>query len=357
MVKIPRSEFERALKLIRESEEIWNLTHENPDGDAIGSAIAFHYALKKLGKNVHTYLHEPVPRMYAGICGVECIEVVSNLPAQPPNLIIACDNATFKRFGKAYSNDLGRLGIFPAYEGRHSASGTRIINIDHHKDNEHYGDLNIVLPEVSAVAEISLQMIKELIQPVPTVCAKSLYAGLITDTGRFSYSNTNLSTIESALELVRLGVEPSEIVRDLYYTLGEEDLKLLGRVLENLRVEQELGFYYSYIDLKMLKTCGVELGDSEWVMDVLKLLKTPNVCVLFKQYEEDFIRVSVRSREGFDSAMLARKFGGGGHVSASGYTFNGELNDAITALRQAMIELRTEECTKTEESNPGRAQT
>lgn len=340
MVNVAKSSIQKVSEIIEGSRSIWNLGHENPDGDTIGCAVALHHAVSQMGKSVHTFFAEPVPRMYSRFPGIECIEVVQKLPDELPELIIATDNATFARFGKKLVSELNRLGVFPAYDSRHNPQLTFMLNIDHHKDNELYGDFNLIDPEVSSVGEIILEVVKRLVNPVPRVSLEAVFGALITDTGRFSYANTNRGSFRAAEELVSLGVDVSKVVTAIYYTLTENDLKLLSLILQSLVVDEELGYCFAYVDLRMLEECQVELGDSEWVMDVLKLLKEPKVCVFFKQYGERFFRVSVRSRGGFDASVLARRFGGGGHPAAAGYTFEGSLEDVINSLRNAMSDLK-----------------
>jgi len=331
---------DRIAKKLLSSHRIWNFAHENPDGDTIGCALALHLALKGLGKDIRTFFPEKLPRIYSNLPGADQVEVVTCLPNEPPELIIATDNATFARFGETFVRELNKLGIYPSYDDRHNPARATVINIDHHSTNELYGDINLIAPYFSAVGEIILEIIKRLGCGVNKEIATCLLAAIVTDTGRFSYSNTNLRTLESSAELVRAGASLFSVADSVFSALSPEELKLLGEVLTKLVVVPELGFCYSFVEWELLEKYQVELTDSEWIMDVIKMLKEPKVYVLFKELSKGIVRVSVRSKNEFDCVMLAEKFGGGGHHAAAGYTFKGSLAEAISKATSAMQEIK-----------------
>jgi len=327
-------------RLTINSRSVWNLTHENPDGDTIGSALAIQHGLKSLRRQVRTFFSEPMPRAYTFLPGAGEVEVTAQLPDQPPDLIFVSDNATFERLGGVYVAELYRLGIYPAPDERHRAGHTTLINIDHHPGNELYGDLNLVIPEAAAVGEIVYAIFRQLRLPLPREAATCLYAAILTDTGKFTYSNVTLRTLEIAAELVRAGVEPHRVVEGIYHSQSLNQLRLLGKVLDNLTINEELDYCYSWVTPEMLGGFNSELSETEYIVDTLKTLGKPKVCLLFKVIGEGVVRVSVRSRNDFDSSELAGMFGGGGHYAASGFRFRGTLQEAIAAVELAMRDLR-----------------
>ncbi len=326
-------------RLTINSRTIWNLPHENPDGDTIGCALAIHHALKSVRRDVQTFFSEPVPRMYSFLPGADEIQVTQKLPDKLPDLIFVSDNATFERVGEPYVDELNRLGVFSVHDPRHQPGRTTLINIDHHRGNELYGDVNLIVPEAAAAGEIVFAIFRRLRLPLPSGAATCLYAAILTDTGKFSYSNTTLTTLEIAAELVRRGVVPHTVVESIYNTQTSGQLKLLGRALEALIINEDIGYYYSYVTPEMLAEFNCDLSDSEYIIDTLKTLEEPKICFLFKVVDDGLVKVSVRSRNDFDSTKVAEVFGGGGHYAASGFRFRGTLDEVIAAVEKAMQEL------------------
>jgi len=327
-------------RLTINSRTIWNLPHENPDGDTIGCALAIHHALKSVRREVQTFFSEPVPRMYSFLPGADEISVTQNLPDKLPDLIIVSDNATFGRLGKPFVDELGRLGVYSVHDPRHQPGRTTLINIDHHRGNEAYGDVNLVVPEAAAAGEIIFAIFRRLRLPLPPGAATCLYAAILTDTGKFSYSNTSLTTLEIAAELVRRGVVPHEVVEAVYNNQTTGQLRLLGHSLAVLKINDELGYCYSYVTPEMLAEFNCDLSDTEYIIDTLKTLEEPKVCFLFKVVDDGLVKASVRSRNDFDSAKVAEAFGGGGHYAASGFRFRGTLDEVIAAVEKEMRKLR-----------------
>ncbi len=327
-------------RLTINSKKIWNLPHENPDGDTIGCALAIHHALKSVRREVQTFFSEPVPRMYSFLPGADEIQVTQKLPDELPDLIFVSDNATFERLGKPYVNELNRLGVYSVHDPRHENGKTTLINIDHHQGNELYADINLVVPEAAAAGEIVYAIFRRLKVPFPSGAATCLYAAILTDTGKFSYSNTTLRTLEIAAELVRRGVIPHEVVEAVYNNQTTGQLRLLGRALAVMTINEELGYCYSYVTPEMLKEFNCDLSDTEYIIDTLKTLEEPKVCFLFKVVDGGLVKASVRSRNDFDSTGIAEMFGGGGHFAAAGFRFRGTLDEVIAAVEEAMRKLR-----------------
>jgi len=327
-------------RLTLNARTIWNLPHENPDGDSIGCALAIHFALKSINRKVRTFFSEELPRMYSFLPGAGEIEHTQRLPDKLPDIVFVSDNATFERLGKPYVAELNRLGVFPAGHPQHKPGRTLVINIDHHPGNELYGDVNLVIPHAAATGEIVFAIFKQLRLPLPLEAAVNLYAAIITDTGRFSYSNTTQLTFEIATELVRAGVVPQQVVDFVYNTQTEGQLRLLGRALRNLTITEELGYFYSYVTPEMLAEFNCRLADTEHIIETLKALGDPKVCFFFKVVNDNLVKVSVRSREGFDSTRIAEMFNGGGHYAASGFRIEGSLQEAVDAVEAAMRDLR-----------------
>jgi phosphoesterase RecJ-like protein len=331
-------------RLTINAKTVWNLPHENPDGDTIGCALAIHHALKSVRRRVRTFFSEPVPKMYTFLPGANEIEVTPKLPDELPDLIFVSDNATYERMGSIYMSELARLGVYSRKDPRHQAAGrTKLINIDHHPSNELYGDVNLIIPKAAATGEIIYAIFRQLRLPLPVDAAKCLYAAILTDTGKFSYSNTTLNTMEVATDLVRSGVIPNEVVEAIYYTQSIGQLRMLGHVLQSLQINETLGYCYSFVTQEMLANFNGDISETEFIVDTLKTLDQPLLCFFFKEVDSSLVKASVRSRGDFDAAAVAERFGGGGHFAAAGFRYQGTLKEAIAALEDVMRDVRAKQ--------------
>jgi len=324
--------------LLKAADTVWNLTHENPDGDAVGSSLALHRALRRMGRNVRTFFPEPLPQVYRWLPGAAQAEYTQAVPRELPQVILVNDTAGFSRLGRDYAAQLGELGVNDSRERPHANRGTTLVNIDHHVSNEKFGDLNVVIPEAAATGEIVFALLRQLGAEIPVDIATNLYVAILTDTGRFCYPNTSSRTLAVAAELVQVGVRPSEVAEAIYSQHSPGELRLLGKVLAQIVVEEELGYYYSFISQRMLAECGCALADTEGVIDTLRTLASPPVCFLFKEHEDGVIKVSIRAQDDFDANVFASAFGGGGHPGAAGFSIEGTLDDAIALVERAMRE-------------------
>lgn len=304
--------------------DIWILMHEDPDGDAYGSSMGLLLALKALGKNVRSFSQCPVPRMYDKMDSLKYLELLPNLPEEIPELIIILDNGDFERMGEPYVSNLKARGIVPHSENERP----RILNIDHHVSNTMYGDVNLVCPECSAVGVIIHDIIRALRCEYGAETATPLYIALITDTGRFSFSNTNRRALEVAGELVSLGVSPAKVIEDIYYTRTAGQMKLFGLIMCNLTAVPELGVLYAWQTREMLEETGTQPSDTEGVVDLLRTIGEYPVSIFFKENTHG-IKVSLRSKSDFNAADFAVKFGGGGHHGAAGFKIEGTIEEAV----------------------------
>lgn len=314
--------------------EIWILIHEDPDGDAYGSSMGLLLALKALGKNARAFSQCPVPRMYEKMESLALLERAPDLPDDMPELIIVLDNGDFDRIGEPYATGLKSRGVIP-----HSvANRPRIVNIDHHVSNTMYGDVNLVCPECSAAGVIVHDLVNALGCEYSPEIATPIYIALITDTGRFSFSNTNRRALEVAGELVSLGVSPAKVIEDIYYTRTAGQMKLFGLIMCNLTEVPELGVLYAWQTKAMLEETGTQPSDTEGVVDLLRTIGDYPVSIFFKENAHG-IKVSLRSKSEFNAADFAVQFGGGGHHGAAGFKVEGTISEAVEAVLGKFREL------------------
>jgi phosphoesterase RecJ-like protein len=278
-------------------------THQNPEGDAIGSTLALALALESLGKTVRILTQDPVPEILAFLPGAEKIT-----HRAPPD----------GRFDIAFSVDCGdrpRLG-----EEFNKVKGIgKIINIDH-VSNDFFGDLNLVDPGASSAAEIIYDLIRTLPAPFTKEVAENIYTGLLTDTGSFHYSNTSAKTLSVARACLLAGVDPWKVAQKVYDTQPLARLRLLSRVLETLELSEDGRVSSVAVTQQMLREAGATVDMTEDFINFPRSVQGVEVALLFREVTPVKYRVSMRSRGAVDVARIAGQFKGGGHPAASGCT-------------------------------------
>ncbi|HZU39441.1 MAG TPA: bifunctional oligoribonuclease/PAP phosphatase NrnA [Solirubrobacteraceae bacterium] len=324
-----RGDRERVLEELRGAERFVVVTHENPDGDALGSLIAMQGLLAALGKDCKTFMAEgefPLPQEYNFL-------PLENLVTSPPE-DLAHRTCVFL--------DCGNLERNPAEAFQ--LPGAHILNIDHHHDNTRFGTVNLVVPDASCTAEIVWDLMHGLgLTPSRTV-AEALYVGLITDTGRFMYQNTTARAHRMAAELIDAGVDVHHMYRRVYEGVPFGKLALLARGLA--RVERYDGGRLTMTELTTedFEQSGAEESYSEGVIDHLRALEGTAVAALVRDRlastDPDRLRkVSLRSSdERVDVSLIARAQGGGGHRQAAGFSTSLEWGELVAFLREAVDE-------------------
>jgi phosphoesterase RecJ-like protein len=321
-------------KVAFNSKTFWIFCHENPDGDTIGCSLATYAALTQQGKQVRVFSPHQIPRMYRFLPYADRIEHTLELPAGLPDVVMFTDNASFERVGERLMGQLTERGIGP--HAKVKDPHCRLINVDHHMSNRGYGDINLIDPSASACGEIFYMAFKQLRLPITREVGINIYATIITDTGRFSYGNTNYGTFQIASELIRLGVDPFDVVNRVYNTRTVGQIRLLGMIMETITQVPDLGYFYCTATQAMLKETGTELTDTEGAVDVMKTVGEYDVCFFLKEEEDRRVKVSVRSNGKADVNRFAQRFGGGGHPAASGFRMPCGIADAPAILRAEM---------------------
>jgi phosphoesterase RecJ-like protein len=308
---------------IRAGQTFLISSHTNPEGDAIGSMLALSLGLKSLGKKVQGLNQDPVPEMLMFLPGAE--DIANQIHSRI-------------RFDVAFVLDCGnqdRLGN--ALEAVKQAG--KIINIDHHTGNSHFGDLNLVDPTASSTAEI----IYDLLQVIPIEFAKpvaeNIYTGILTDTGSFRYSNTSARAFTVAKACLLAGVDPWRVAEKIYETQPLTRLRLLQLALATLEVTGDGRISWMTVSRRIMEESGASVGLTEDLINYPRSLRGTEVALLFREVASDEYRISLRSRGTVDVAKIAREFQGGGHPNAAGCSLGGSLSAVkekiLTAVRRA----------------------
>jgi phosphoesterase RecJ-like protein len=295
---------------LRGAEKFLLTTHENPDGDALGSLLAMDAVLKQLGKDSLMYMSPdefPLPWEYRGL-------QFEGLLGAPPD-DVADRTIVFLDCG-----NIDRMPVDFLQTGE-----LHILNIDHHHDNTRFGTVNLVCSSASSTAEMVWSIAKELAAEITPEIANALYVGLVTDTGRFMYENTTAAAHRMAAELIDAGVEPHTVYRQLYEDLPFRRLLLLQRALASVERHDDGALTVGHLTKADYEETGALETDSEGVVDHLRAVEGTRVAVLVRELLADdrdgMRKVSLRATDGtVDVSRIAREFGGGGHPQAAGFS-------------------------------------
>jgi phosphoesterase RecJ-like protein len=317
---------EQILEVVRANDRFLLVTHENPDGDALGSLVAMHGVLRLLGKDALMFINAdefPLPYEYR-FFGLE-EDVVTDVPGdlcQRVVIFLDCGN------------------IDRAPEELRDAD-LRILNVDHHHDNTRFGTIDHVVPEASCTAEIVWDLMRSLgVEPTPEI-ADALYVGLVTDTGRFMYENTGTRAHVMAAELIEAGVDVHDIYRRLYEGVPDGKLRLLAAALGAVRRFDDGRLTMSRLTRAMFEAAGAEDSYSEGIIDHLRAVAGTKVAALVRELERDGgpprSKVSLRAADPvIDVSAIARAGGGGGHRQAAGFTTQLSDDRLVAFLRDAV---------------------
>ena len=314
---------QQVLAEIRGADKFVLVTHEHPDGDALGSLVGMHRMLCAVGKDSVMFMAAeefPVPHEYRFFR-------FDGLQSHPPEDL---DERTivFLDCGNIHRNPI------EAFKG----DDAHILNIDHHHDNTRFGTVNHVVEDASCTAEIVWDLMAPL-GVAPTIeIAEALYVGLVTDTGKFMYENTGPRAHVMAAELIAAGIDVHGIYRRLYEGMPYAKLELLGRALASLQRVDDGTLTFAYLDKDDFRMAGAEESYSEGIIDHLRSVEGTKVAALARELVDDGEgrkRVSLRSTDGeVDVSAIARAGGGGGHRRAAGFTTDLPERELVAFLRE-----------------------
>jgi bifunctional oligoribonuclease and PAP phosphatase NrnA len=324
-VTTPVTALDAIVEELQQASKMLITTHENPDGDALGSLLAFDEMMRALGKDTYMFMSAanfPLPHEYQHLP----LEHVHNEPPVDMDERIA----VFLDCG-----NIDRMPVdFLQREGQH------IVNIDHHHDNTQFGTVNLVVGDASCTAEILWELSHALGVELTPSMAEALYIALITDTGRFMYENTGARSHIMAAELIEAGVDVAGVYRQLYQDLPYPRLQLLARALASVRRFDDGRLTVCHLARADFGETGAIESDSEGIVDHLRSVEQTKVAVLIRELlDRDGRKVSLRSTDGqVDVSVIARSLGGGGHRQAAGATTELPLDQLIDKIRAGVAD-------------------
>lgn len=316
--KISQKELENFKKFIDETDTIAISAHINPDGDALGSALGLRKSLELYGKKSDVIKISEVDDYLKFL---PQIDFYKNPSKKEYDLFIIVDCSEFDRIDKAIEI---------------CKKSKKVLVIDHHEGGSIKTDLNIIHSDSPASCELVYEIIKRLNLPIDKEIATLLYAGLVTDTGRFLYSNISELTFYTAADLYKIGADFEMIYKNLYQNKEISKLQFENHLLN--KVEFKKPYALVGVSQKTCKDFGVQMGDSESVVNTLRDLKGIEVACLVKEYGENEFKISLRSKDYLDVSKIARDNGGGGHIRASGFTINTDSMDKALNIMRKILE-------------------
>jgi phosphoesterase RecJ-like protein len=301
-------------------------THENPDGDALGSLIAMTFALRELGKEATMYLfgEVPIPSEY------EFMDFAGLVRGPNPDssyaVVVALDCANERRLGP---------------ETALLEKAKLVVDIDHHHDNTRFGTVNLIVGHASSTGEILADVIKAIGAKLTPEIAEALYIAVVTDTGRFQYANTTAKALRLAAELVEAGADVHRVFQGVYENVAFAKLKLVARALENAEVFEGGRVIVSHLEREDFAAAGAEEPYSEGIIDYLRAVEGAELAALIREpptANGPTHRVSLRTTEAdLDVSAIARLSGGGGHRQAAGFSSEASIEEITDFIRREFL--------------------
>ncbi|MDD5945450.1 MAG: bifunctional oligoribonuclease/PAP phosphatase NrnA [Clostridia bacterium] len=301
--------FEEITEIIDECDSIAVAGHVSPDGDAVSSCCAVAMALEKKGKQVTVFL-EDVPEKF------RAVPYSDKIKTEP-------SDEDFDLFISLDCGDEGRLGEFT-----YLIKNTLTVNIDHHVSNTYFGRYNFVDGDASSTCELVYRLLDGWC-PLDKDIAYALYTGIIFDTGCFKHSSTSPFTMQAAAELMTYNIPFTEIQEKLFYSHTPVEAKMLGTAIENMELMCGGSLAVSQLSIEEMEKNGGNSKDADAIVSYLKNTDGVDAAVFFYEKKKGEIKASMRSNERVNVSEIAVKFGGGGHVRASGCTLFGTFEEVM----------------------------
>jgi phosphoesterase RecJ-like protein len=317
-------EFASMMELIERHESVLITGHIDPDGDCVGSMFSIALMLESMGKKVVCYAPGEISELFLRLPGASMLKGREEAARFGHDLVIAVDcpnTARTENFARACEDE-------------------DVINIDHHPTNEMYGCVNIVDGAAAATTVLVYRFFKTMApERITPGIADCLYLGILMDTGGFRFQNVDSEALRIASELIEHGASAYELAHEFIYVEKFATLRLLGLVLDSLRLHHEGRAATMEVTAEMLEKTGTTMKDSEGFVDYGAALDDVELVALFRENSQEEVRVSLRSRNHHDVSALAERFGGGGHVRAAGLTLEGSLESAKKTIVDGFGEL------------------
>ncbi len=312
------------IRSLTDSRRVVVASHENPDGDAIGSLLAVGLALEKRKKEVTFFNASPIPAVYRFLPGVGRISA-DITAASGFDTAVILDCGSLERLGPAAS----LIREIPV-----------VVNIDHHVTNTGFGTIRLVDPEACATAELVYRLLVRMRAAIGKELATLIYTGILTDTGSFRFANTSSATFAICLEMTQRGADPHEVARHVYGTYSLGRIKLLNLALDSIEITGNGKLSVMTVTRDMLRQTGTHPEDADGLIHYARRIRDVRVAALIHELQngngasagKGRFHVSLRSDGSVDVAAVAVSYGGGGHRSAAGFSIEAPLSEVKNQL-------------------------
>lgn len=315
-----KAQFDEISALIGQAETIAICAHTSPDGDALGSELALAELIEVVWPTarVTCLLADPdeVPRIYRFLPGSERLVHVGELEGDP-DLFICVDLSQPSRLNEAEAV-LRRAG--------------KLAVIDHHPAAERFWDAGVVRADAAASGVIVAEYAMHLLGSLTQTMAQNLLCALVTDTGRFQYQNANPEAFEVASLLVDAGASPSEVALNVYQSDRLSYLHLSATVMGRITTFEHGKIAYSYATAADLATAAVPISECDGLVDLVRCVEGSEIALFLKEVPGGRVRGNLRAKSDRDISGVAREMGGGGHAAAAGFTVEGDIDQALSAV-------------------------
>ncbi|MCA1964062.1 MAG: bifunctional oligoribonuclease/PAP phosphatase NrnA [Prosthecobacter sp.] len=318
----PANPLSEIIDALRSAQRIAIAAHIRPDGDAVGSVLGLALSLRAMGKTVYALLEDGVP---CNLTFLPQTATVLSPPYAPLEIdcAVALDTANHERLGDATKAALGAAPL--------------LLNIDHHGTNPGYGHMNHVDSTQPAVGQILYELLKQGDFPLTNEVLQHLFTAISTDTGSFQYASTTARSHEIAAEMMRAGLDTAHLAVMLYQTYPARRLALLRALLNEMQFRAEGRIVSWNLTQKLMAETQMEPGDTEGLIDTLRMIDSVISATIFEELPDGKIRVSTRSKDSrLDVSAICGQFGGGGHRMAAGARMKGPIEVAADSFLNAL---------------------
>ncbi len=314
-------------QVLLDAQHIAIISHKNPDGDTLGSQLALGTALKHIGKDVVMYNRDTVAKKFYFIAGADAVQQYVD-GMELPDTVVFVDCAEPQLAGFRVTDQV--------------LQGKTIVNIDHHASNKQYGTWNYVVATSGANCQNVYHVLKAMEVPITADIATALYTGLSTDTGNFMFDSVTSETLRIAADLKEYGADADGLRFNLYESSSKKKIELLKYILNHLHISEDGQCAWSSISYEMIETLRPESTDIDGLINHIKDIEGVEIAILFRGVEANRTKVSMRSKVWADVNQIAGLFGGGGHIRASGVSFDGDVAFAAEQLVPAVQQIIAE---------------
>lgn len=317
-----KKSIEEISKALNHGKNIYLSSHISPDGDSIGSLMALGLALEQLNKNVYFVKTDTIPETFDFLPQIERLKEYEGFE---PDIFFILDSGSKDRIGK-YEEYMDRSKV--------------VINIDHHLDNNNYGDINLVDPSRASTGEIVYDLIDGLGLKFNRDIASHLYTAISMDTGRFMYDKVDHRTHEIASMLIQEGIDKDQININLYQNRSMSATKLFIEGLSTMQTYVNQSIATIRVTKEMVKKTGADIEETDGLISFIRDIDTVEVACLLKEMENKEIKISLRSKSYVNVSSIGNKFNGGGHKRAAGCTIYMDIDTAeeliVNEIKRAM---------------------